>query len=490
MWSLLILSILVVIVSESSKFEESFTIGENGRVGPILEGPMYGTDGGFIGIVTGVPFVGFEGTASFVDVKSENALAANLTIFHTSSLELLNIFNRDIPFYERRINASSMCDNEGMASRDALLAFGRLDDYQTFPLNGQSSQVSFKSLVARTGYQYIVFILCRNSKTLADEVTVEVSGELSFKNPYGYLPARYYGFLPFLGLLSCAYLVLLLVFGYLVFRHRSTMLKMQWGILGVVIMGLIETTTWFMTYVVMNDTGETSCCPWRSDIVFAMFAKNLKQTVSGLLVLAVALGWGVVKASLSRRMTLIVLLLGFFYLAFSVKFDLVRMEQISKTDRTTNNEDEEQPEGSETAFWAFPVAFCDVVFILSIYFALVETCIQLEADRQHAKLQMYQTLVSTLKLWGLLWFGFTIFDLLTRIGFIPWPWTLEFLLWGFWDLFYFFVLLRIAIIWRPTETSDRYAYSAQLPTADVLDEFETQEFEANSDARELELAKN
>jgi hypothetical protein len=259
------------------------------------------------------------------------------------------------------------------------------------------------------------------------------------------------------------------------------------GRAGLVLMGMVETSTWFLTYVVMNDSGQTSCCPWRSDIVFAMFAKNLKQTVSGMLVLAVALGWGVVRPSLTRRISLMVLLLGFFYLAFSVKFDLVRMERISKTTRSSSDETDEA--AGSSAFWAFPVALCDVIFILVIYFALIETSNELENDHQEAKLQMYQTLGGTLRWWGIMWFLFTLFDLSTRVGIIPWPWTLEFLLWGFWDVLYLGVLLRIAIIWRPTETSDRYAYSAQLPTEHVLDEFETSEFEANSDAKETEMTK-
>jgi hypothetical protein len=212
-----------------------------------------------------------------------------------------------------------------------------------------------------------------------------------------------------------------------------------------------------------------------------MFAKNLKQTVSGMLVLAVALGWGVVRAALPRKTTVAVLGLGFFYLAFAVKFDLVRMERISKATHAGDDGDD-----GSSAFWAFPVALCDVIFILTIYFSLIETCQELENDNQEAKLQMYQKLTGTLRFWGILWLLFTMFDLSTRVGIIPWPWTLEFVLWSFWDVLYFSVLMRIAIVWRPTETSDRYAYSTQIPTGHVLDEFETQEFEMHSNQKEME----
>jgi hypothetical protein len=115
---------------------------------------------------------------------------------------------------------------------------------------------------------------------------------------------------------------------------------------------------------------------------------------------------------------------------------------------------------------------------------------ELAVDHQEEKLKMYSTLSNTLRLWGVLWLLFTVFDMIIRMGFIKFPWSLEFILWGFWDVFFLAILIRIAQVWRPSENSDRYAYSAQLPTDDVLDEFETQEFEQNSDAKELQMTGN
>jgi len=483
-----LLLVVLVVVANGSKFDETFMISDNRRVGPIVEGPMYGTDGGFVGFTTGTPFVGFEGTATFIAGDEPSSIYANLTVYHTFSPNLLSVFDRSLVAPTKYGN-SSLCDEtKGVVTKQALHAFGRLESSQVFGLSAKTpTRISYKSPVSTTGYQYIIFAVCRKQRsTSVSGVDIEVSGQLTFRNPYGFLPARYYGFLPFLGILSSIYLLMLLIFGYLSVKYRKAMLRMQWGVLGVIVMGMVETTTWFLTYVVMNDTGATSCCPWRTDIVFAMFLKNLKQMVSAMLVLAVSTGWGVFRPSLSRRVTIAILMLGFFYLSFAVKFDLVRMERISQT--TWSTDDEDDPSGN-SAFWALPVAFCDVLFIIFIYFALIDTSSQLENDRQEEKLKMYRTLSSTLRLWGILWFGFTIFDLLTRIGVILWPWTLEFLLWGFWDAFYLGVLLRIAIIWRPTETSDRYAYSAQLPTEHVLDEFESQDFQDQSDAQEAEMTK-
>jgi len=481
---------LVGLTATASKFDDSFTLVESRRVGPIVEGPMYGTDGAFVGVVTGTPFVGFEGKAQFIAGDEPASIHANLTIYHTSSADILPLFDTTLTLEQRLVNSTViMCDNSyGLPTKQAMHAFGRLEHWDFYRLSGNEGPITidFKSPVIRTGYQHLIFILCRrhHKSGALGSVEVDVEGQLIFRNPYGYLPARYYGFIPFLGILACIYLVMLLIYGYLALRYRKAMLRMQYGILAVLAMGMIETTTWFLTYVVMNDSGATSCCPWRSDLVFAMFAKNLKQTVSGMLVLAVALGWGVVRASLSRRTTLLVIALGFFYFAFAVKFDLVRMERIS---HATKSGDPTGDGGGNSAFWAFPVALCDVLFILTIYFALVETSMELENDHQVAKLEMYHTLTGTLRLWGILWFLFTMFDLATRVGIIPWPWTLEFLLWSFWDVLYLCVLLRIAMIWRPTETSDRYAYSTQLPTENVLDEFESNEFEAQSSRREMEM---
>lgn len=476
------LLLLLPYLAFGSKFKETFTVKENSRVGPIAEGPMYSADSGVV--VTGTPFVEFDGT---VALTGEDA--ANLTIWHTSTIGLFDWGKQDVKF--------ALCDRAlGVVQHPVLYSFGNLESVKTYLVEGtQPVNMQFKSPVKNTGYQYIVFALCRDRHKRADStitgdlgpVEVLVDGVISFRNPYGFLPGRFYGFLPFLGILSIIYLIVMLVFSYLCLVHRHTMLRMQWGIWIVVIMGFVETTTWFMTYVVLNDSGDTTCCPWRTDISFAMFAKNLKQTVSGLLVLAVALGWGVVRPSLTRRTTILVLLLGFFYLAFAVKFDLVRMERISHTDKTDENG---VTSNGESAFWAFPVALCDVVFILWIYIALNDTCQELVDDHQNEKLRMYEKLKGTLRLWGILWVLFTIFDLLTRTRVIPWPWTLEFALFGFWDVLYLGVLLRIVVVWRPTETSDRLAYSAQLPTDNVLDEFESQDFEMHSTAQEQRMFEN
>ena len=488
LWALAF-AVLLLNPALASRFKESFTLSENRRVGPIVEGPVYGMDGGFIGVVTGTPYVGFEGKASFVAGDEPASMRANLTIMHTSSKDILPMFDASLPLASRLLNLSVLCDSsQGVPTRKALHAFGKLESFEFYELAGNEgpAEVFFRSPVKVTGYQYLTFLLCRkhHKSGVIAGVDVDVDGDLIFRNPYGYLPARYYGFLPFLGILSSFYLILLLVYGYLAIRYRKTILRMQWGVLAVILMGMIETTTWFLTYVVMNDSGQTSCCPWRSDIVFAMFAKNLKQTVSGMLVLAVAQGWGVVCASLSRKTTLLIIALGFFYLAFSVKFDLIRMERISRTTRSTDDSVEDD---SGSAFWAFPVALCDVLFILAIYFSITDTCNQLEADHQQAKLEMYRTLSGTLRLWGILWFIFTLFDLSTRVGIIPWPWTLEFLLWSFWDVLYLGALFRVAIIWRPTETSDRYAYSAQLPTEHVLDEFEAHELDHGNGTQQRDM---
>ena len=488
----LVLGLLSCAVVNASKFDESFTMVEGKRFGPIVEGPMYGADGAFIGFSTGTPFVGFEGVAQFMAGSEPASLRANLTVYHTSSKDILPIFDTSLADALRFENASMInCDtSKGMPTKEIMHAFGHLEKYEIIELSGKDAQVDidFRSPVLNTGYQYIVFVLCRrhHKSGIMAPIEASIDGTLIFRNPYGYLPARYYGFLPFLGILASVYFGMFLVYGYLSVKHRRTILRMQYGVLAVIIMGVIETTTWFLTYVVMNDSGSTSCCPWRSDVVFAMFAKNVKQTVSGMLVLAVALGWGVVRSSLSRKATFAVIMLGFFYLAFSVKFDLVRMERISHAARTDSDDTNAKEEGN-SAFWAFPVALCDVLFILAIYFGLIETSQELENDHQEAKLEMYQRLTGTLRYWGILWFVFTFFDLGTRIGVIPWPWSLEFLLWSFWDILYLGVLLRIAIIWRPTETSDRYAYSSQLPTGNVLDEFETPEFEENSAQKEKQM---
>eukprot|EP01041_Mallomonas_annulata_P012548 gene12548-26427_t len=103
-----------------------------------------------------------------------------------------------------------------------------------------------------------------------------IGGEITFHNPYGYLPAELYGFLPF----------------------EESALMLHHAILFVVLIATVEATTWFAAYHSINKNGEPYCCPFPSQVVAALVLQVFRQTFSRTLLLVVCLGYGVVRPKL------------------------------------------------------------------------------------------------------------------------------------------------------------------------------------------------
>ncbi|KAH9255045.1 hypothetical protein BASA81_006804 [Batrachochytrium salamandrivorans] len=423
----------------ASKFEVSYHLKPNERFGPLSEGSMFGLD--FGGIVTGNPFVGFEGTATIVSIghgeeesnpeepNPEDMVEARLVAFHTSSPALLSIFL--LSEAERRSEYNTICE-DGEASEEVLHAFGMLEGskYVVLTTGEPTKPIEFKSTITATGHQYITFVLCSKGNA---EVEIEVTGQLAFRNPYGYLSARYYSHLPFYAIMALLYLLLLGMYTWQSYSNRETMMRIQWGMFLVVVLGVIETCSWVIIYLVLNSTGETACCPWRLDVVFATFAQNFKLAMFGGLILALGLGWGVVRPTLSIRATISVVSSALVYLALSIRFELIRMQAIA-------GEYYADDDGMAILF------FYSLGFILAICLAFTRTLEQLDQFQQEDKVKVYLTLRRTLGWGGLIWLGAMFFGLCTSIAKTSFPWSLSVLQWGLSEVVFLGLLARVAFV--------------------------------------------
>jgi len=73
--------------------------------------------------------------------------------------------------------------------------------------------------------------------------------------------------------------------------HWTQLLMLQNCISGVIFLGMVECMTWYFDFLSYNSNGHFN---WGA-IIIGIFSSTLKRTVSRLLVLVVALGYGVVK---------------------------------------------------------------------------------------------------------------------------------------------------------------------------------------------------
>ncbi len=190
-----------------------------------------------------------------------------------------------------------------------------------------------------------------------------------------------------------------------------------------------------------------------------MILNVLKRTVSRVLLILVALGYGVVTAVLTPKERFTVLFLGTSYFAASVFAD---MKIWVGVDNDFGN--------SKTFFWQVPVAILDSMILCMVYFSLTSLKEKLNESAQTAKLLMYQRLTRTLSWFVALWVVFALLSVFVSWGWVKLPWTMQWLIMGpssaFWHIVFLGILLAIAIIWFPSESSSLLAMSNQVPSSE------------------------
>ena len=108
----------------------------------------------------------------------------------------------------------------------------------------------------------------------------------------------------------------------------------------------------------------------------------------------------------------------------------------------------------------------DVIFVLWIFHGLTQVEIELTTLRQIAlKLKMYITLKQALIVFTIGWIVFAIFSIMCDQKYIDLSWKMTWMLHSFWHLSYFMILLVISAVWKPSEQSQQYAYSFQIPSS-------------------------
>ena len=254
-----------------------------------------------------------------------------------------------------------------------------------------------KTLVVNvTGYHYVLITNCNENL-----ITIK-QGSLDFRNPHGYLPGGWYLKLPLTGLIMICYAVLTVVYIIRCMMYREHILYLQYAIIAVLMMGLIEQSAYFFTFLEMNDVGDLPCCPVRHDIVFCLMVSVLKRGTLVTFLLAVSLGYGTAKPTLTRRDTIAVIGVGFLYVVASINFEYrVILSASSQKDETGSSD-------QLFLFSALFVSVCNVTVISWIYFSITELIQRLKDEGQSAKLHMYEKLARALLLWVVIGFLFEV----------------------------------------------------------------------------------
>ena len=301
--------------------------------------------------------------------------------------------------------------------------------------------------VPNSGAVWLTTVACdRAGGPLPPGAPVEVSAV--FRNPYGYLPGTLVGLLPWYGVLLGAYLLLLLAYAILMCLNASYVLPLQYMVLGVIVAGTLEMVVSLGTFSTKNTTGvPTPCniCPITSDYMAGVVLNVLKRAVSRVLLLAVAMGFGVLHPSLPHKVSAGLAALGLVYAAFGI---LAAVKAETSYDDTPTT-------------WELPLFALDLVFLALIQAHHTRTTASLKDSNQTEKLRMYSSLVKVVMANVVAHILLTVMVLGIRGGHVALDWRALFVLNHFWDALYFLVLLAGAYIWAPGPTAYRYAWYAQ-----------------------------
>ena len=212
--------------------------------------------------------------------------------------------------------------------------------------------------VTETSWHNVVVQVCYSDYKYAD-----ISGTISFKNPYGYLPGSFYGYLPFEGARMAAFILFGTVYLVSFFKHLDELLPLHGAILFVLGVAILEATMWFAAYAELNRTGQPYCCPFPKIVAASLIFSVLRRTTTRALLLVVCLGYGIVRPKLQSSEWIAVGVVTSLYLIATVLDEVVRILR----------ESDVKDDGGYSVYWEIPAMLLDIVFLTWIYLALSST---------------------------------------------------------------------------------------------------------------------
>jgi len=429
--------------------------------------------------------LGMQGPAEIlvnldIDVASNNPSPENITImvavFHVPhavvkdpvNTEMLNELLREIASEtelcaDRMPRPSSHLRLHSFPTHSVpidVAYIGQGIDPETGPTHQQRhAHVESKYNVKQSGLHSVIVEVCSPAAEWGVvDATTRVTGSMTFRNPYGYLSAIYYGYLPFEGCRATVFAIFTFLYLVLLAANWERLLPVHWCIFLVITVAFLEALSWFLAYWDMNSTGQPYCCPFPTAVAVGMVLEVLRRTLSRALLLLLCLGFGVARCSLHRHELFGCALLSTGYLAASLAVNTHDMAEVNNLHRS-----EAEP---HSIWWDLPVLVFDLIFLVWIYAALLNTMSDLRANGQAVKLGLYSQLARVMATFVAFVTGVTLVMLAARSGLFKWPWQLFWVQTVLWEVLNLAVMVAVTVIWQPSERARLLAMSSQLTTDD------------------------
>ncbi|CAF3424381.1 unnamed protein product [Rotaria socialis] len=304
------------------------------------------------------------------------------------------------------------------------------------------SQPSEKRLRTWTDGYYLIEIfppvfLESNSPELGVNVMV------SMKNRHGgYITADEYPALIFYGVMCGIYALFAILWLIWCALYWCELLKIQFWIGGVILIGMIEKSAYLAEYEIVNRYGYKA----HVAVVTSEVLSCLKRTVARMLFVIIAHGYGIVKLRLGPLKQK-VLAMGLLYFLIAATEAILRLN-------TKNDE-----ENNRVLISRIPLAVINVAIYYWIFTGLVATTRTLRSTKNIATLNDYRDFTSTL-----------IFAIIASLFFMAWSLKSHFFttcitnwreFWiddAFWHIIFSLVLLHSMFLFRPSNNNSRVAF--------------------------------
>jgi hypothetical protein len=243
---------------------------------------------------------------------------------------------------------------------------------------------------------------------------------------------------------------------------RAQVIPLQLWISGVMFIAMIETSFLYEHFKDWNQNG----IPTTTITVFALYFGALKRALSRVLVLLVALGYGVVRPSLGDDMPR-VLYLGASYFVLSFIYSLI----LSLSPPTKAVDDDDY---SFLSLLVFLLAMVDTTFYIWIFTSINNLMVSLAARKQGVKYMLYRNFRIVLVTMLALTMGWVLYSsvvFLNDNGGTNANWRMKWTVDSLWEVIYFIIFVSVAILWAPTNNSQRYSYSIELSQLEGDEDF-------------------
>lgn len=280
------------------------------------------------------------------------------------------------------------------------------------------------------------------------------SVHIEIRASYGFLSAVTWPLLSFYGAMCVVYVVFGIIWLLVSFMQWRDLLRIQFWIGGVILLGMLEKAMFYAEYQSINTTG----VPVKTAIHVAEWVSCAKRTLARMLVVIVSLGFGIVKPRLGPMLHRVVGT-GALY------FVLACVEQHLRVNHSQNDPN------NQILVASIPLAVLDSAICWWIFTSLVQTTRTLRLRRNMVKLTLYRHFTNTLIFAVIASIIFMLFSIKVHrmtMCLTEWKdlWQDE----AFWHVLFSSLLLVIMILWRPTNNNQRYAFTPLLDNPEDEDD--------------------